>query len=55
MFSTLKNHVFRRCENYISNGKKFLSHSNIATDTNKTEGNMAEIRAEKLKNENSNK
>ena len=35
--------------------KKFLSHSNIATDTNKTEGNMAEIRAEKLKNENSNK
>ena len=35
--------------------KKFLSHSNIATNTNKTEGNMAEIRAEKLKNENSNK
>ena len=35
--------------------KKILSHSNIATDTNKTEGNMAEIRAEKSKNENSNK
>ena len=32
--------------------EKFLSHSNIASDTNKTEGNMAEIRAEKLKNEN---
>ena len=28
--------------------KKIVSHSNIATDTNKTEGNMAEIRAEKL-------
>ena len=32
--------------------KKFLSHSNIATDT---EGNLAEIRAEKSRNENSNK
>ena len=35
--------------------KKYLSHSNIATDTNKTEGNLAEIRAEKSRNENSNK
>lgn len=33
--------------------KKSLLHSNVAIDTNKTEGNMAEIRAEKFKNEKS--
>lgn len=33
--------------------KKFFTHSNIATDTSVSEGNMAKIRAEKLKNINS--
>lgn len=33
--------------------KKFFTHSNIATDTTAAEGNMAKIRAEKLKNGNS--
>ena len=33
--------------------KKFFTHSNIATDTSVSEGNMAKIRAEKLKNNNS--
>lgn len=33
--------------------KKFFTHSNIATDTSVSEGNMARIRAEKLKNINS--
>ena len=34
--------------------KKFFTHSNIATDTSRTEGNMAKIRAEKLKRINNN-
>lgn len=34
--------------------KKFFTHSNIATDTSRTEGNMAKIRAEKLKRMNNN-
>lgn len=33
--------------------KKFFTHSNIATDTSVSEGNMAKIREEKLKNINS--
>lgn len=33
--------------------KKFFTHSNIATNTSVSEGNMAKIRAEKLKNINS--
>ena len=32
--------------------KKFFTHSNIATDTSVTEGNMAKMREEKLKNSN---
>ena len=32
--------------------KKFFTHSNIATDTSVTEGNMAKMREEKLKNGN---
>lgn len=32
--------------------KKFFTHSNIATDTSVSEGNMAKIREEKLKNSN---
>ena len=32
--------------------KKFFTHSNIATDTSATEGNMAKMREEKLKNSN---
>lgn len=32
--------------------KKFFTHSNIATDTSVTEGNMAKMRGEKLKNSN---
>jgi hypothetical protein len=34
--------------------KKFFTHSNIATDTSRAEGNMAKIRAEKLKSMNNN-
>ena len=32
--------------------RKFFTHSNIATDTSVTEGNMAKMREEKLKNSN---
>lgn len=32
--------------------KKFFTHSNIATDTSVTEGNMAKMREEKVKNSN---